>query len=630
MAVPARRGSAGICAATRRRVIGLKDPVTPPEANPATESAAAGPSGLVGQIVAGRYRIERLLGTGGMGSVYQAEHVHMRKLVALKVLHRELTYLPELVARFEREAVAAAQIEHPNVAAATDFGRLEDGSFYLVLEYVEGRNLHTVLRAEGPLPAERALEIGRQIAMALGAAHARGIVHRDLKPENVMLVDRAQERDRVKVLDFGVAKLVRDDGERALTQIGAIVGTPEYMSPEQVLGQSVDHRTDLYSLGIVLYEMLTAKRPFSADEPAAVLAQQMSVPPPPLGPSVDPATATLVMRLLAKQSDERLQTSDDVVRAMDRIAAARKRAILAAEPGRGDAERALQGIGSRFVRVLVAMRQPFRLGSRTVPRWVPIAVGAAALLVGVVMLGSGPKRGSPPALRSAPRAESSSGERPAPPRATTSAALEAASKRVEDIEALPIYRRRPEDWLALGHAQAELGHYRESVAAYRSVLSVRPGFREDPELLTNLRRAGRDPEAFRIVVNLCETILGRTGLDLLYLIWLDVLHEHGDEAMADTLLKKLEIMRLRASPALRIAIELELAKSCGKMRDVVIRALDSADQRSVERLGQLEHRLGCGPRLADDCWPCLRGDDLLAQALDRARSRPAPKLGRAE
>jgi hypothetical protein len=168
------------------------------------------------------------------------------------------------------------------------------------------------------------------------------------------------------------------------------------------------------------------------------------------------------------------------------------------------------------------------------------------------------------------------------------------------------------------------------VAAYRSVLSVRPGLGEDPELLANLRRAGRDPDAYRIVVNLCETILGRTGLDLLYLIWLDVLDEHGEEAMADMMLKKLEIMRLEASPALRIAIELELGKTCDKMRDVVIRALDSADQRSVERLQQLERRLGCGPRQTDDCWPCLRGDDLLAQALARARSRPAPTLGRAE
>ncbi len=195
---------------------------------------------------------------------------------------------------------------------------------------------------------------------------------------------------------------------------------------------------------------------------------------------------------------------------------------------------------------------------------------------------------------------------------------------------MPIYRRTPEHWLELGHAQARLGRHRESVAAYRSVLSVRPGLGADPELLANLRRAGRDPDAYRIVVNLCETVLGRTGLDLLYLIWLDVLAEHGDAAMAEMMLKKLEIMRLEASPALRVAIELELGKNCDRTRDVVIRALDQADQRAVERLEQLQRPLGCGPRLTDDCWPCLRGDDLLTQALARARSRPAPKLGRAE
>jgi hypothetical protein len=276
------------------------------------------------------------------------------------------------------------------------------------------------------------------------------------------------------------------------------------------------------------------------------------------------------------------------------------------------------------------MRQPFRLGPWTMPRWVLVAPGCAVLLVAVMTLGSGTKRSSLTLPRNAPSTPASVADYPAPPRAATSAEQQALRQRVEDIEALPIYKRSPEDWLALGHAEAELEHYRESVAAYRSVLSVRPGLGEDPRLLANLRRAGRDPDAYKIVVNLCETILGRTGLDLLYQIWLDVLREHGDAAMAEMMLKKLEIMRLEASPALRIAIELELGKGCDRMRDVVVRALDTADERSVERLEQLQRPLGCGPRLTDDCWPCLRGDDLLAQALARARSRRAPELGRAE
>jgi serine/threonine-protein kinase len=162
---------------------------------------------LVGRTLVGRYKVDRLLGTGGMGAVYRAEHAQLRKAVAIKVLHREMTYLPEVVARFEREAVAAARIEHPNVAAATDFGRLDDGAFYLVLEYVEGRSLSKLIHERKALSTELALRITRQIADALAAAHAAGIVHRDLKPDNVMLVEKDGNPYWVKVLDFGIAKI---------------------------------------------------------------------------------------------------------------------------------------------------------------------------------------------------------------------------------------------------------------------------------------------------------------------------------------------------------------------------------------------------------------------------------------
>src|SRR5690606_8292067 len=192
-----------------------------------------------------------LLGEGGMGQVYRAQHVHMRKTVAIKVLHRELTMQPEIVARFEREAVAAARIEHPHVAAATDFGQLPDGSFYLVLEFIEGRSLTALWAEHGRLPPARALAIARQVCDALDAAHSAGIVHRDLKPDNVMLLAREGDADFVKVLDFGIAKLQSDDtsGQPALTKAGTVFGTPEYMAPEQAQGAGVDARSDLYTLG---------------------------------------------------------------------------------------------------------------------------------------------------------------------------------------------------------------------------------------------------------------------------------------------------------------------------------------------------------------------------------------------
>jgi serine/threonine-protein kinase len=270
---------------------------------------------LVGRIVAERFRVDELIGAGAMGAVYRALHVHTRKQVALKVLHRELTGVEEVVARFEREAVAAGRVEHPNVAGALDFGRLEDGTFYLVLEYVAGQRLRALL-GSGPLPLARALPIARQVALALGAAHTAGIVHRDLKPDNVMLLER-DGADLVKVLDFGVAKVSADAGAAQITRMGTIIGTPDYMSPEQALGHPVDHRADLYTLGVMLYEMLTGKTPFSADDVTQVLMAQITAVPASLPDTVPAPVRDVVERLLAKDPANRLQSAADTVSAID-------------------------------------------------------------------------------------------------------------------------------------------------------------------------------------------------------------------------------------------------------------------------------------------------------------------------
>jgi serine/threonine-protein kinase len=277
-----------------------------------------GPQALIGTTISDRYKIERLLGEGGMGAVYQAEHTLMRKRMAIKVLHPEMTRLPEVVARFEREAMAAAHIEHPNVVTATDFGKLDDGSFFLALEYVEGKSLRDAI-AKGRLELGRALHIGRQIASALSRAHQLKIVHRDLKPENVMLVDRDGDPDFVKVLDFGIAKVQMGEfdvgqagpGQPVLTQAGMVYGTPEYMAPEQALGQTVDARADLYALGCMLYEMLCGVRPFEADSKVALLGMQVTAPVPAMAtkaPSanVPPEVEALVKHLLAKEASDRL------------------------------------------------------------------------------------------------------------------------------------------------------------------------------------------------------------------------------------------------------------------------------------------------------------------------------------
>jgi eukaryotic-like serine/threonine-protein kinase len=286
--------------------------------NDAAESSRTGDQAsgeLVGRVVAERFRVDELIGTGAMGAVYRAFHVHTRKQVALKVLHQELTGVEEVVARFEREAVAAGRVEHPNVAGALDFGRLADGSFYLVLEYVKGERLRNVL-ASGPLPIARALPIARQVALALGAAHAAGIVHRDLKPDNIILLER-DGADFVKVLDFGVAKVSADAGAAQITKMGTIIGTPDYMSPEQALGHAVDHRADLYALGVMLYEMLTGKTPFSSDDVTQVLMAQITATPEPLPDSVPAPVRDVVQRLLAKEPQARVQTAAEAVAAID-------------------------------------------------------------------------------------------------------------------------------------------------------------------------------------------------------------------------------------------------------------------------------------------------------------------------
>ena len=289
----------------------------------------SGPQSLIGTTISDRYRIERLLGEGGMGAVYQAEHTLMRKRMAIKVLHPEMTRLPEVVARFEREAMAAAHIDHPHVVTATDFGKLEDGSFFLALEFVEGSSLREVI-ALGRLELGRSLHIARQMAGALQRAHSLKIVHRDLKPENVMLVERDGDPDFVKVLDFGIAKVQMGElgtNDRAgpeqnvLTQAGMVYGTPEYMAPEQALGQPVDARADLYALGIIMYEMLTGHRPFEAESKVALLGMQVTAPVPAMivkcaDCNVPLEVEVLVARLLTKEATDRIGDAKEVIEAI--------------------------------------------------------------------------------------------------------------------------------------------------------------------------------------------------------------------------------------------------------------------------------------------------------------------------
>ena len=282
------------------------------------------PDLLIGQTI-GNYLVTQKLGEGGMGSVYLAEHPSIGKKVALKVLHSEFSTNQEVAARFFHEAKAVNDIGHPNIVDIVDFGILQSGGgreqlVYFIMEYLAGLTLSQLIRGEAPLPPERALTIGLQVADALSASHKCGIVHRDLKPDNIILLQRGRERDFVKLLDFGIAKLTGGSAVGShRTRTGIVMGTPAYMSPEQCEGRgSVDLRTDVYALGIVMYEMLTGRVPFLGEGYGEILVQHLTRPPAP--PSqyrmLSPHVEVVVMKALEKRPDMRYPTMEELMRAM--------------------------------------------------------------------------------------------------------------------------------------------------------------------------------------------------------------------------------------------------------------------------------------------------------------------------
>jgi serine/threonine-protein kinase len=279
----------------------------------------------IGRVVDGRYRVQARIGSGGMGVVYRVEHLQLGKVAAMKVLSADTARDRQMVQRFRLEAKAVSRLNHPNIVQTFDFGRW-DGALYLVMEFVKGDDLAAVLRHEGPLPFARAAKFFAQVCSALTEAHDAGIIHRDLKPENLMLVRRRDGVEHAKVLDFGLAKLREREDAGAITSGAQVLGTPYYMAPEQVRGEALDPRTDIYSLGATLYRALTGAPPFQANSPMAVLSKHLTdevIPPCRRAPDRQlPSEADrIVLRAMAKDLEERYPSAAEVQRDLERALA---------------------------------------------------------------------------------------------------------------------------------------------------------------------------------------------------------------------------------------------------------------------------------------------------------------------
>jgi serine/threonine-protein kinase len=712
------------------------------------DAAAADPDAkLIGTVIAERYRLDRLLGEGGMGKVYAAEHLLLRKRLAVKVLLKELCEMPEVVQRFQREAMATANINHANIAAATDCGKLPDGSLFLVLELVEGKSLRDEI-AEGPMPLARALHIARQIASALAAAHALGIVHRDLKPENVMLVTQGTDPDFVKVLDFGIAKVPigapnsRSTGPVAsapITKAGVVFGTPAYMPPEQALGQLVDHRADLYALGVISYELLSGVRPFAAKSDAAILGQQLGKTVPPFaerapGLPIPEQVEHVVRMLLARDAALRFQSAEEVVAAIDQLIAGKsgpparqaalegaptamlgtaeqlygtprapaeappaaveeaslpelsvedlapephpptaravnlepppptaragniephpptERAVnlepppteragdpvdapaATAQPDRSPAARTYDRLSAGAVSSVAVVCETIDANRGRLPAWlrqrVRIVPAGVLLVIVVVPVWIASLL---PLLLIATRSERSTTASAAS--ASASAQSEAPDPVLEELATakkaghsalVSLAERHPKHarvQLALAASHSFLADYPASVAAVGRALAADAKIAEDPEASSVLSTAVRKRASSSAAFELLEGPMGAAGATVMYDLSIDQKVQAATRTRAQKWVVGSEEFRTKAPPPVLLAAQLRYGKSCADRHSLLPKAGEIGDQRALAYLKIMKYPKGCGRRGRDDCFPCMRKDQALQEAIDAIQKR---------
>jgi cytochrome c-type biogenesis protein CcmH/NrfG len=605
---------------------------------------------LADTIMGERYRILGRIGEGGMGTVFRVEHIHMKKVLALKLLRAEFSNVPDAARRFEREAQSASRLNHPNIISVTDFGHGAAGELFLVMEFVAGQPLSEVLARERRLEPGRACQIAGQILRALEHAHAEGVVHRDLKPANVMLVNDPDPRqpETVKILDFGIAKMTQaQDSDDPLTRGMMIFGTPAYMSPEQAAGQEADSRADLYSCGIILYEMLAGRKPFADEDLVKLLGMQITAQPPrfvEVAPDarIPPGLESVVMRVLEKDRGKRFATAAEFREAIERSSTdvAELGARFAAESVRMGFLAGAKLWAQRPAAVALLRRGWAALGRhkakldqlahpvlRFLPekarRFVVPAVIALLVLVLLFALGGGSKKAV--ALKQEP-------PKPKP----VAVELKSPIKHIEETMAKGLFAEarvlimqqisaHPNEGRVrylLGNLEFADKNAANGLQAYEEALRLDPGLRGDAALLVNIRAELNDKKVGYAALEMLVKQVGKPARDILADLATDdrraEFRQYAREGcqMLDCS-KKVDLVA-------SYSLDLAQARNCEEKREAVQKLGESGDARAIEPLkkARSERRSLLGGFLSSSGNACVLKD--IDAALTALGAPPPP------
>jgi serine/threonine-protein kinase len=552
---------------------------------------------LIGAVVGERYRVVSRIGVGGMGAVYRAEHTMMRRDLAIKVLLSELGGREEFARRFEREAESASRLDHPNIITVTDFGRTPNGALFLAMEFLAGDQLTSVID-QGPLPRERALAIVRQILRALDHAHGAGVVHRDLKPDNIMLVERDGQRDVVKILDFGIAKVTEPaSGHEVLTQAGVIFGTPEYLSPEQAVGEAVDARADLYAAGVILYEMLAGRRPFESEDKVKIISMHLSHAPPRIreaNPTVDVpfALEQVVLQALEKHRENRFASATAFLQALEDSEAV----VDPAQPLEIDATSphiAYEATLSSLSPVDAATPGPTSAPGRSRRPLAAAALMVALGALGVVGYRIRAHHRGPGALTSTPSEPAPVAPALATELKKVESLLEAGNTAAAKLTLEDQLALRPQDarvHYMLGRVAFSDNRHADGLASYRQAITLDPGFRGDPVLLAHVDTALGEPRHAQAALDLIIDKIGSPAADLLE----KVANEGSDLARRRRAATALHEMGKddRVDRVSLLMLELRKAPTCEERKDLVQQLRAAGDPRALPALKSLRGRGG--------------------------------------